>query len=476
MRKLRELKKSIKVNTSFENLLTEATKKDISYKLLIVSTQPTNPEYHKEFHTGRKLIEQAKAMNIPAYILHAESGTIQLENTNPTIYKIYNEDDDEGFQIEPRNTVAIIRGSVNLADSRLDLVSQLEKAGVCCVNQRQAMEICSDKYRTGLRLADVGLTTPKTALVQNEKTIPKALEIVGEKYPLILKTLRGSKGVGVLFIESRRSLDSTCQLLWKINEDTELLLQSYIKADFDVRVHVLGDTILATMRRDVAEGDFRSNYSRGGEVKSYKLSEDEKIICLKAAKAVGGTWTGVDFIKDKKDNVYILEINSSVGTKGIQETTKENIYENILEYFKDKSKWSRTPTPCGYYETVDIKPFGTLTAKFDTGNSGSPVIHADKMKVKGKKVIWTLRDKTITSDILRTTEINVGGLQGHYDESRYVIKLDVVFLGHNYETEFTLDDRANKTPILFDREFMSRVNVMVNPSKKFLMTTYKEIK
>jgi hypothetical protein len=70
----------------------------------------------------------------------------------------------------------------------------------------------------------------------------------------------------------------------------------------------------------------------------------------------------------------------------------------------------------------------------------------------------------------------VGGLQGHYDESRYVIKLDVVFLGHNYETEFTLDDRANKTPILFDREFMSRVNVMVNPSKKFLMTTYKEIK
>ena len=171
-----------------------------------------------------------------------------------------------------------------------------------------------------------------------------------------------------------------------------------------------------------------------------------------------------------------MEINSSVGTKGIQETTKENIYENILEYFKDKSKWSRTPTPCGYYETVDIKPFGTLTAKFDTGNSGSPVIHADKMKVKGKKVIWTLRDKTITSDILRTTEINVGGLQGHYDESRYVIKLDVVFLGHNYETEFTLDDRANKTPILFDREFMSRVNVMVNPSKKFLMTTYKEIK
>ena len=312
-------------NIAFDNLLNEE-KKDTSYKLLIVSTQPAESENVKNFYTTRKLAEQAKVMNIPAYILHAESGSIQLESRNPTIYKIYNEDDEKGFEIEPRNTVAIIRGSVNLADSRLDLVSQLEKAGVCCVNQRQAMEICSDKYRTGLRLADVGLTTPKTALIQNEDTIPKALEVVGEKYPLILKTLRGSKGVGVLFIESRRSLDSTCQLLWKINPDTELLLQSYIKANFDVRVHVLGDTILATMRRDVAEGDFRSNYSRGGKVKPYKLSEEEKIICLKAAKSVGGTWTGVDFIKDKKDKVYILEINSSAGTKGIQETTKENIF------------------------------------------------------------------------------------------------------------------------------------------------------
>ena len=470
MRKLRELKKSIKVNTSFENLLTEATKKDISYKLLIVSGEPENHEY---FHTAQRLKDEAESMNIPAYVLFAGKGSIQLESRNPTTYKIYNEDDSKGFEIEPKNTVAIIRGSVIDHDSRLDLVSQLEKAGVCCVNPRQTIQICSDKYWTGLRLADVGLTTPKTALIQDEDTIPKALEIVGEKYPLILKTLRGSKGVGVLFIESRRSLDSTCQLLWKINKDTELLLQSYIKAPFDVRVHILGDTVLASMRRDVAEGDFRSNYSQGAKVKSYKLSEDEKLICLKAAKAVGGVWTAVDYIKNK-DEVFILEVNNSPGTEGIEKATKENILRNILEYFKDKSKWSRTPTPCGYYETVDIKPFGTLVAKFDTGNVRKSVIHAENVKIKDDKVTFTCNGKTITTKL----EGVYSSMTGAGPEERHFIKQNITFLGHTYiDVEFGLDDRSHfDTDVLLNRRLMNAFNVMVNPSKKFLITTYKEIK
>ena len=98
------------------------------------------------------------------------------------------------------------------------------------------------------------------------------------------------------------------------------------------------------------------------------------------------------------------------------------------------------------------------------------VIHADKMKVIGKQVKWTLLDKTITSDIIRKEEISVGGLRD-YDEDRYVIKLNVEFLGGIYETEFTLDDREDRTPILFDRAFMNRMNVMVNPNRKYVVTT-----
>ena len=93
------------------------------------------------------------------------------------------------------------------------------------------------------------------------------------------------------------------------------------------------------------------------------------------------------------------------------------------------------------------------------------------MEVKGKKVTWSLYNKTITSDIIRQEEIKVGGLR-NYDEDRYLIKLDVQFAGTMYtDVEFTLDDRENRTHILLDREFMNRLNVMVETSRKYIVTS-----
>ena len=120
---------------------------------------------------------------------------------------------------------------------------------------------------------------------------------------------------------------------------------------------------------------------------------------------------------------------------------------------------------------VTIKPFGEIVAKFDTGNSGMPVIHSDKYKIDGKKITWSLFNKTITSDIVRKEEISVGGLRD-YDEDRYVVKLDVDFAGGHYkDIEFTIDDREDRSPILLDRAFMTRLNVMVNPQRKYVITT-----
>ena len=131
---------------------------------------------------------------------------------------------------------------------------------------------------------------------------------------------------------------------------------------------------------------------------------------------------------------------------------------------------------CGYKEVLNIKPFGDIVAKFDTGNSGMNVIHADKYEIKKqKKITWKLLDKTITSDIIRTEQISVGGMRD-YEETRYVVKLDVEFAGTLYkDVEFSLDDRDNRSLILLDREFMNRMNVMVNPSRKYIITTHYTI-
>jgi hypothetical protein len=91
--------------------------------------------------------------------------------------------------------------------------------------------------------------------------------------------------------------------------------------------------------------------------------------------------------------------------------------------------------------------------------------------MSNKKVQWTLLGKTMTSDIVRTEEISVGGLRD-YEEDRYVVKLDVEFAGGFYkDVEFTIDDREDRSPILLDRAFMNRLNVMVNPQRKYVITT-----
>jgi len=450
----------------FREFITEANGNQ-KYKLVIITDEP---EAAKTFHTANRLQEEAEKLGWKNYLYKLTGGYTSYEDG---IFRLHNKDDKKGFVVSGADTIAVIRGSVVRKDSWMDIVSSLEKHSVCVINSRESISICTDKYRTALRLSDYGIRQPKTVLINDPEKSALALDKLDTQMPVIMKTLRGSKGVGVLFIESEKALDSIVQLICKQDPDADLLLQEYIKTDYDVRVLVLGNKVLATMKRPVVEGDFRSNVSQGSKPEKLKLTELEIEESLKAAKAVNGLWTAVDFIPSKnreKEPPFVIEVNSSPGTEGMEEASGQNISKEIIEFFADKKNWVKVPGECGFKEIVSIKPFGEIIAKFDTGNSGMPVIHADKMKVNGKRITWSLLDKTITSDIIRQEEISVGGLRNH-DETRYVIKLDVKFLGTMYETEFTLDDRENRTPILFDREFMSKVNVMVNPDRKYVVTT-----
>jgi ribosomal protein S6--L-glutamate ligase len=451
----------------FKDFLSEEKDPKDFLRLLIITDEP---EGAKEFHTADRLQEECDKLKYPHYLFKLTGG---YTTYNDGVRRFHNKDDKKGFEVGAM-TVAIVRGSVTRKDSWLDFVSILERANATLVNPRTTINMCADKYRTALRLADYGLTQPMTKLISDPEKSNEQVEEAGFKFPLIMKTLRGSKGVGVLFVDSPKGLDSIVQLIHKQDEDADLLIQEYIKTEYDVRVHVLGGVVLASMARPVIEGDFRSNVSQGSVPKNIKLTELEVEESLKAAKAVGGYWTAVDFIPSKnrdKQPPYFLEVNSSPGTEGIEDATKMNIAKEVITHFAKKENRYSVPTECGYREILTIKPFGQLVSKFDTGNSGMPVIHADKYKVNGKKITWSLLDKTITSDIIRKEEIKVGGLRD-YDETRYVVKLDVDFAGGHYsDVEFTIDNREDRTPILLDREFMKRLNVMVNPQRKYVITT-----
>ena len=451
----------------FKDFLTEE-KASQKLRILVISDEPENSEL---FHTAKRIKEEGPKLGHKTYVVLIDGAYIKNEDGIKTIHNI---DDEKGFEINDENTIAIVRGSVTRKDAWLDLLSQLEKAGVACINSRTTVNICADKYRTYLRLADYGLEQPKTVLVPNKDGVDAAVENLGTGFPMIMKTLRGSKGVGVIFVESERSLDSIVQLIYKESDDAELLIQQYIKIPFDVRVLVLGGKVLASMKREVIKKDFRSNFSQGSKVTEFKLTELEIEDCILAAKAVNGQYVAVDLIVSEnreKQRPKIIEVNSSPGTEGIESATKRNLIKEVIQHFEDPNNRFKVPTEVGHREVVTIKPFGEIEAKFDTGNSAKAVIHTDKMKVNGKKITWTLLGKTITSDIIEKITVGVGGMRD-YDEERYVIKLDVEFLGTNYkDVEFTLDDRDERSLILFNRGFMKRANVMVNPARRYVVTT-----
>ena len=453
--------------SKFKEYITEAKEGKPFLRLLIITDEP---EEAKTFHTADRLQEECDKLGYPNYLFKLTGGYTTYEDG---IRKFHNKDDKKGFEVGAM-TVAVVRGSITRKDSWMDFVSILERANSTLVNPRTTINICADKYRTSLRLADYGLTQPKTKLINDPEQSNLQVQEADIKFPLIMKTLRGSKGVGVLFVDSEKGLDSIVQLIHKQDEDADLLIQEYIKTEYDVRVHILGGKFLAAMKRPVIEGDFRSNVSQGSKPKNIKLTELEIEQCLLASKAVGGYWTAVDFIPSKnreKEPPFFLEVNSSPGTEGIEDATGQNIAKEVIKHFANEENRYSVPTECGFKEILTIKPFGELISKFDTGNSGMPVIHSDKYKINGNKITWSLLGKTITSDIIRKEEIKVGGLRD-YDETRYVVKLDVEFAGGFYkDIEFTIDDREDRTPILLDRAFMKRLNVMVNPQRKYVITT-----
>ena len=444
--------------------LNEATKekKRDKLRILIVSKSEDN-------HTVKRIVEDAKKLGHEVFVVDILGAFITYEKNT---HKIYNISEGDGFDISSQDTIAIIRATVKEKTSYLDLLSQLEKIGICMVNSRETVDICADKYRTYLKLQEYGLTQPKTSLISSVEHKDVAIESLDTKYPVVMKTLSGSKGVGVLFVESERSYDSLVQLLHNQNPNVDLLVQEYIKTDKDIRVIVLGGQIIAAMERTVIEGDFRSNVSQGGKVKQYKLTDLEKEQCILAAKAVNGVWTAVDFIpsKDPKSKApYILEVNHSPGTQGIEEASGENIVKQIIKHFEDDKHRIKVPEQCGYFEVIKIEPFGELVAKFDTGNSSRPVFHAKDIEVKDKDITFSHNGKSYkTKHQGKYTTVTGAG-----EDVRWIVELDMEFAGTVYsKISFGLDNREElSSDVLLNREIMSRLNVMVNPARKYVVTT-----
>ena len=184
----------------------------------------------------------------------------------------------------------------------------------------------------------------------------------------------------------------------------------------------------------------------------------------------------LDFIT-KNSKMYMLEVNSSPGTAGIEKAIGDNLVKNIIEWAINEKNWVKVSKEIGYKEMVNINGLD-LIAKFDTGNGYLCVMHADKYNIdeKSKTVTWSSHGKKFKNPYIEIEDITVGGAK-EYVEKRPEIKLDMEFDGVLYkEVGFTLDDRSKRTPVLISRRFMKKANVSVNPAKKYVVTVKEESK
>ena len=329
----------------FKSFITE--QKDEPYRILILS----HDEEDDPNITGEKLVEKAKSNGLEYYMMEMDGGYVSIDDNGQKFAHNWDKEnekyDDKGFLLNPENTLVFVRGAITKRHPWLDTVTQLERDGFCCINSRHCHELCNDKYHTSLSLADVGLRQPKAVLISHADGAIRSAKLLNENYPLILKTVTGTHGVGVIFIESEKSLIATVQLLYKLDENIGLMLQEYVKTPFDVRVHVLDRRVVATLKRPVVEGDFRSNVSQGSKASSIELTDIEKEDCIKAAEIVDGLWVGVDFIPARnreKEQPFIIEVNSSPGSGQIDDVNNIDLIGIILEYYKDRTKWLK-PKP-----------------------------------------------------------------------------------------------------------------------------------
>jgi ribosomal protein S6--L-glutamate ligase len=222
------------------------------------------------------------------------------------------------------------------------VVRQFEMMGVYSVNESVAISRSRDKLRSLQLLARKGIGLPVTGFAHSTKFTDDLISIVGGA-PLVIKMIEGTQGIGVVLAETKKAAQSVIQALRSL--DANILVQEFIKesSGTDIRCWVIGSKVVATMKRQGPEGEFRSNLHRGGQATKIKITPEERSTAVRAAKIMGLHVAGVDLLRSNHGPV-IMEVNSSPGLKGIEAVTGLDIAGKVIAYIEENASPGKTTT------------------------------------------------------------------------------------------------------------------------------------
>ncbi|MGD1807132.1 30S ribosomal protein S6--L-glutamate ligase [Dapis sp. BLCC M126] len=290
-------------------------------KIAILSTEPN-------LYSTRKLVEAGVERGHEVQVIDYLRCYMNITSMKPQV--IYMGEPLEGFDaIIPR-----IGASKTFYGTAV--VRQFEMMGVFTANPSQAISRSRDKLRCLQLLAREGIGLPVTGFAHSTKDIDGLINTVGGA-PLVIKLLEGTQGIGVVLAETYQAAKSVIEAFRGLNAN--ILVQEFIKeaGGADLRCFVVGDRVIASMKRQGAEGEFRSNLHRGGKAEKIKLSPEERSTATRSAKAMGLRVAGVDLLRSNHGPV-VMEVNSSPGLEGIETATGVDVSGKIIEFLEKNAQ------------------------------------------------------------------------------------------------------------------------------------------
>lgn len=284
-------------------------------KLAIISRAP------RAYSTIR-LREAAESRHHEVKVLDTLKFSIDLDRGSPDLY----------FRTKQLSDydAALPRIGASITYYGTAVVRQFQEMGIYCANTAHGILNSRDKLRSLQILSRHNIGIPRTTFVKHKRDVLPAIERVGGA-PVVIKLIEGTQGIGVLLADTVKQAESIIELLQSQRQN--VLIQKFVAESKgkDIRAFVVGDRVVAAMRR-VAQGqEFRSNVHRGGVAEPVELDDEYRETAVRCAQIMGLNVAGVDMLEGK-DGPQVMEVNSSPGLEGIETCTGLDIAGAVIDY------------------------------------------------------------------------------------------------------------------------------------------------
>ncbi|MDU8924251.1 RimK family alpha-L-glutamate ligase [Pasteurellaceae bacterium LIM206] len=296
-------------------------------KLLVLCREP-------RLYSCRRLREAAEQSGHRLDILDPNRCLLKLANSIPHFALYYQAEQGEPYLL-PEYDAVLPRFGLTSTQMGCRVLRHLSGLNTVCLNSAEPFLLARDKWGSLQALVRAGIPVPATVLAGSEFSAGQTVQRLSA--PVVLKTLTGSQGIGVVLAERPQSAVSMLETLRQA--DVPVLLQQFVTEAnaSDIRCFVIGDRVVASMRRSGKDGEFRANFHCGGSAQKINLTKQEKNLAVRATKALGLDIAGVDLIPGR-DGLQVLEVNASPGLELIEKISGVDIAVQMVAYAEHKMK------------------------------------------------------------------------------------------------------------------------------------------